>query len=199
MQITNQQSLDPDLYLLELENYSETFASAISEFYAAKDQWTFSHKINGRWENTYVPIRKVPAAREILNIATRAASKIFGKPMVCVQGVEQLIKDSFWFNIMEKGQATGWHNHKAKAQASGVCYLQIPQDSGVFQYRDQEGQVHQHSPQAGTILIFPSRLNHCVQTSNADEVRLSLAFNLYTLPLSLDKEDDPFGGNLFYS
>ena len=198
VQISRQQALHTNLHLLELENHAEVFKTAISEFFESKAEWTFSHKINGRWENTYLPIQKVPAAKQILNLATRAASRVFGKSLVCVQGVEHLIKDSFWFNVMEKGQSTGWHNHKAKAQASGVCYLQIPNNSGEFQYRDNEGIVYQHIPQSGTILLFPSNLNHSVKNSHSDDVRLSLAFNLYTLPLNLDPEDDPFGGNLFF-
>ena len=198
MQILREQALHRDLHLLELEDFTNVFSSAISEFLDSEKEWTFSHKIAGRWENTYVPIRNVPAAKEILNLATRAASRIFGKSLVCVQGVEHLIKDSFWFNVMEQGQSTGWHNHKAKAQASGVCYLQIPENSGEFQYRDQDGEVHQHIPKTGTILLFPSSLNHSVRNNHSEHVRISMAFNLYTLPLALDPEDDPFGGNLFF-
>ena len=198
MEITSQDSLHNDLHLLKLENFEETFADTIEQLHQSKEEWTFSHKIQGRWENTYVPIDSIPAAREILNLATKAASKVFGRSLVCIQGVERLIKDSFWFNLMEEGHSTGWHNHKARAHASGVCYLQIPEDSGKFRYRDSEGTVHCHTPIQGTILLFPSTLNHSVETSESDQLRISMAFNLYTLPLRLDPEDDPFGGNLFF-
>ena len=198
MHIGSQKELHSDLHLIELEDYTEIFSAAISEFFAVEEEWTFSHKIQGRWENTYVPIRHLPSAKEILNLATRAASKVFQQSLVCVQGVENLIKDSFWLNIMKEGESTGWHNHKARAKASGVCYLQIPENSGEFLYRNAEGQVHQHSPRTGTILLFPSSLNHSVKTNHSSEVRISMAFNLYSLPLQLDHEDDPFGGNLYF-
>ncbi len=197
MNLASQESLPHGLHLLELENYETTFAQALQELEATKGEWTFSHKIKGRWENTYVPIRSVPATKEILNLATNAANRTFGKRLVCCQGLENFIKDAFWFNIMGKGESTGWHNHNAKAHVSGVCYLDVPPDSGRFKYRDPEGNVHLHTPQTGTILLFPSSLNHAVETSQNEQPRISLAFNFFTLPLQLDPHEDPFAGNPF--
>ena len=77
------------------------------------------------------PHSRRPGGQEILNLATNAANQIFGKRMVCCQGVENLLKYAFWFNIMGKGESTGWHNHKSRAHASGVCYLEVPPTQDV--------------------------------------------------------------------
>ena len=198
MHITRQTPLPHSLHLLELEDYQPTFTRTLQELQAAKGEWTFSHKIKGRWENTYVPIRSIPAAKEILNLATQAAVKTFSQRLICCQGVENLLKDAFWFNIMGQGQSTGWHNHKARAHASGVCYLDVPPDSGRFRYRDPDSNEHLHTPKTGTILLFLSNLNHAVETNQNEKPRISLAFNLFTLPLQLAPEDDPFNANPFY-
>ena len=42
------------------------------------------------------------------------------------------------------------------------------------------------------LLLFPSQLNHAVEENQNEEERVSLAFNLQSLPLVLDAPEDAF-------
>ena len=188
------EELGSDLIRFRLQDFEAEFDQILEELFQARSQWSYSHKIRGRWENTYVPICEVPSVRTVLNLAAQLASRRANKTLVCGQG---MLRDSFWFNLMEKDEETGWHNHKSKAEASGVCYLKVPDNSGDFLYRLPDGTTRKLKPKPGAMLLFPSSLNHSVSASNSDDTRISLAFNLFSLPLELEPED-PFGGHPLY-
>lgn len=162
--------------------------SIIYEFTASRAEWKYSHKINGRWENIYVDIDLVPSVRTVLSIAVNLATQETGKNLVCGHGI---LRDSFWFNCMATDESTGWHNHKARAAMSGVFYLKVPEDSGDFLYREQNRQESSITPEPGMLLLFQPTMNHAVSVNKSKEDRVSLAFNLFTLPLEMGRED-PF-------
>ena len=197
MQMDGFESMEGGLHLVRLRDFKDTFERILGELFQSKSNWSHSHKIRGRWENTYLNIEEIPSVRPVLNLASQLAGKLHDKPLVSIQGAQGMLRDSFWFNIMRKGEETGWHNHKARAHTSGVCYLQVPEHSGEFMYRNADGKLLRLIPRTGTLLLFPSGLNHAVAPGQSEGIRVSVAFNLFTLPLELEPED-PFGGNLFY-
>ena len=197
MEIDDFESMEGGLHLIRLRNFQDGIGEILGELFQSESSWSHSHRIRGRWENTYLDIEKIPSVRPILNLASQFAGKLHKQPLVSIQGGQGMLKDSFWFNIMHNGEETGWHNHKARAHTSGVCYLQVPKQSGEFMYRSPCGKLRSLIPETGTLLLFPSNLNHAVAPSQSSEVRISMAFDLFTLPLELEPED-PFGGNLFY-
>ena len=180
--------IGPILKSSDLLNSTVLLESIISEFTASRAEWTYSHKINGRWENIYVDIDLVPSVRAVLSTAANLATQETGKNLVCGHGI---LKDSFWFNCMATDESTGWHNHKARAAMSGVFYLTVPKDSGDFLYREQNRQESSITPEPGMLLLFQPTMNHAVSVNKSKENRVSLAFNLFTLPLEMGSED-PF-------
>jgi len=192
MKVRRVERLETGLVIINLEDFEVNFRQVLDEYFNASKHWKHSHKIRGRWENTYAPINKVPTARCILSLAAKKASKHFHKQLICGHGI---LKNSFWFNHMHHGDETGWHDHKAKAHASGVCYLQVGEDSGKFLYRLPQGEIRNIVPETGMMLLFNSSLSHSVEPSKSRKERISLAFNLFTLPLEME-DDDPFGGHI---
>ena len=191
MEADEGEELEAGLFRLRLRGFEAGFRQVSDEFFASREHWRYSHKIGGRWENVYVPVERVPSARPILSLAGAEASRFGGEHVVCGHGI---LEDSFWFNRMEAGDETRWHNHKSGAAFSGVCYLQVPKSSGAFLYRTSEGEERSLVPESGDVLFFPPSMNHAVAPGQNESPRVSLAFNLFTLPLEMG-EDDPFGGH----
>ncbi len=179
------------LYRVRLRGFEADFRQVLGEFFSSREYWRYSHKIGGRWENVYLSVERASAVRPILSLAAAEASRLYETHVVCGHGV---LEDSFWFNLMEAGDETRWHNHKSRATVSGVCYLQVPARSGSFLYRSEDGEERALAPEVGDILFFPPATNHAVARGENSSSRVSLAFNLFTLPLELG-EDEPFGGH----
>ena len=51
----------------------------------------------------------------------------------------------------------------------------------------------------GKMIIFNSDLEHSVEKNGSNEKRISLAFNLYTLPLRSTTNSESYSSNKFYS
>ena len=162
----------------------------LKEVYAKRDKWTFSHRIKGRWENTYIPLRAIPSARTILSSAVQAGKEVFGKDLAIPHRGTGFNSDRYWFNIAGKGESTGLHNHSASACVSGVYYLRVPENSGNIVFRKEDLDDVEYAPREGVMLLFPSELNHAVKENQNEEERVSLAFNLQSLPLVLDAPED---------
>ena len=155
----------------------------VEDLFAARDQWHFSHRIKGRWENTYVPFHLIRSARIVLNLAERAANQINGNHLVIPRRALGLSFDDYWFNIARPGESTALHHHSHKATLSGVYYLQVPPSSGNIQFPVRDGGNYEIPVEAGLMVIFPSRVRHAVSRNESGEKRVSMAFNLYQLPL----------------
>ena len=100
-----------------------------------------------------------------------------------------------WAHIHKKYESTNMHNHvnvdffgisaESQADVSGVYYVQIPKDSGKFQFKYNINQYQTRSywvePVVGNFLIFPSTLNHYVTKNLSDDLRVSISFNAIEL------------------
>ena len=49
------------------------------------------------------------------------------------------------------------------------------------------------------MILFPSKLEHCVETNKSCDTRISLSFNLYTLPLLVNETRNVYSTKKFFS
>ena len=169
-----------------LPKYEQLVGQLLREMETGRQNFTFSHKINGRWENSYLPIEQVPSVRSVIQPARDVVVEQFGKRLVVLYEVpEGFSTPPFWFNVAKPGELTGVHDHARQASVSGVFYLQLPSRSGALFFRANGEDDLLLKPVVGTVLLFPSGLRHGVQENCSCKDRISLAFNLFTFPLQV--------------
>ena len=145
---------------------------------------THSHLINGRWENTYLSIEKVPAVREVILAARDIAVEVYGNPLLALfDPVGDSSRPPFWFNLAEPSEITGVHDHVHDACISGVFYLRVPPKSGNLFFREEGEEDFVLESIEGEIVLFPSMLRHGVAENLSSEIRISLAFNTFSFPI----------------
>jgi uncharacterized protein (TIGR02466 family) len=96
-----------------------------------------------------------------------------------------------WINLHDRGGFNFLHMHEGSL-ISGSYYLQVPPGSGQFVFRDPRpgiihgfskgGMPNSHSdvhltPKAGLLVLFPAWMEHYVEPHEADQPRITLAFN----------------------
>lgn len=113
---------------------------------------------------------------------------------LAAQGGQLKTRVTAWANINRKGDWNSLHNHPA-CHWSGVYYVQAPKGSGQIALFDPRPNINMLNtgrealdifvqapqtiePEEGLILIFPSWLQHQVQTHEQEIERISIAFNL---------------------
>ena len=161
-----------------------------------------SHMINGRWENQYISIDLVPEIKTIFAFACKVGKSIIKKSLVIPYEQLGFQTNEFWFNIAEPGDATSWHDHKENAKLSGVYYIYVPKDSGHIRFRKKNGNFYKEwiiKSEKGKMILFNSELEHSVEKNYSNEKRISLAFNLFTLPLQSKEIIESYSSNKFYS
>jgi uncharacterized protein (TIGR02466 family) len=106
---------------------------------------------------------------------------------------------NMWININKKGDYNDAHDHP-NSILSGVFWAKIPENCGRLVFNSPNGfaentllnsidenikQEHNYSstfvftPNEGTLILFPSHLQHFVEPNKSDEDRISIAFNLF--------------------
>ena len=162
----------------------------------------YSHKINGRWENQYLDLDLISEIKPVFSIACKAGKIIINKSLVMPHKQLGFPYNEFWFNISNKGDNTGWHDHKENAKISGVYYISIPKKSGNIIFRKKNGgnfKIWNIKPKNGMMILFPSKLEHCVEKNESSDPRISLAFNLYTLPVQVNETKSVYSSKKFFS
>ena len=174
----------------------------INSLYQNREDATFSHKINGRWENQYLSIQYFPQLRKLFRNACREGKAILEKSLVVPFKELGLPMDEFWFNITAPGESTGWHDHKERSELSGVYYLHVPNNSGDIHFRkniDDKNFEWKMKSQTGKLILFDSSIKHSVPENKSKENRISIAFNLFSLPLKIGSVNGVYSSNKFYS
>ena len=162
----------------------------------------FSNKINGRWENQYIDLDLIPEIKPVLLKACKFGKSIIEKSLVIPHKQLGFPYNEFWFNISNSGDNTGWHDHKENAKISGVYYISDPKKSGNIIFRKKNKNKYQKwfvKPQDGMMLLFPSKLEHCVEINKSCDIRISLSFNLYTLPIQVNETRNVYSSKKFFS
>jgi uncharacterized protein (TIGR02466 family) len=122
--------------------------------------------------------------REAIRAACTAALREMG------QGERSFYLQS-WINLHDRGGFNFLHMHEGSL-LSGSFYLQVPPGSGEFVFRDpRAGVVHGYvkggvpnghadvhlRPSEGLLVLFPCWMEHYVEPHEADEPRITIAFN----------------------
>ena len=174
----------------------------INSIYQNIENTTFSHKINGRWENQYISIQYFPQLKKLLRSACSKGKAILEKFLMIPYKELGLPMDEFWFNIAAPGEFTGWHDHKERSELSGVYYLHVPDNSGDIYFRkkdDDETFEWEIKSQTGKLVLFDSNIEQSVPENKSKENRISIAFNLCSLPLKISLVNSVYLSNKFYS
>jgi len=175
-----------EIFRGHLPDHAQRTSRLLHELHAGMKDFSFSHKIGGRWENSYLPIDKVPSVRDIIRPARDLAVNVYGEKLVALYeppfGLEH---PPFWFNLATTGESTGVHNHARESVISGVYYLDTPIDSGELFFRSDGEEDLTLVPETGVLVLFPSVLRHGVRSNSASGKRISMAFNLFAFPLPI--------------
>ena len=172
-----------------IPTYREWIDSLLTKLNNGKDHYKFSHRIGGRWENTYLDITHVPAVRLPMRLARDLVKENWRiSTVVLYEAMPNLDSSNppFWFNIAKKGEQTGVHDHAKLASVSGVVYLQCSPNSGNLFFQSEEKIECSIVPEEGKMVLFPSHVRHGVSVNESADQRISLAFNLYPFPLPSD-------------
>ena len=162
----------------------------------------YSHKINGRWENQYIDLDLIPEIKPVFLMACKEGKSIINKPLVIPHKQLGFSHNEFWFNISNPGDNTGWHDHKENAKISGVFYISVPKKSGNIIFRKNDKNKDEKwfvKPKDGMMILFPSKLEHCVEINKSCDTRISLSFNLYTLPIQVNEAGNAYSSKKFFS
>jgi uncharacterized protein (TIGR02466 family) len=96
-----------------------------------------------------------------------------------------------WINMHDRGGFNYLHVHEGSL-LSGSFYLQVPDGSGKFVFRDpRPGVVHGYvkgampngysdihlTPEPGLLVLFPCWMEHYVEPHDSDTPRITVAFN----------------------
>jgi uncharacterized protein (TIGR02466 family) len=99
-----------------------------------------------------------------------------------------------WANVLAKGAAHKAHSHPNN-YLSGVYYVQVHSGSDAIDFHDPRNQTGIIRPpvteltaentdqvvvkvKSGTLLVFPSYLQHSVDANSSDQERISISFNI---------------------
>lgn len=77
-----------------------------------------------------------------------------------------------WMNFTYKGDDNPLHNHAGSL--SGIIYVKNPDNEPT----NFPALNYVHDPKEGEILLFPSHLQHSVDTKETDSERITVSFNL---------------------
>jgi len=104
---------------------------------------------------------------------------------------------SLWINVNGKGAFNMEHNHP-DCDLAAVIWVQAPENSGKLVFKNPHGFTHHKMsmytdevqarnyqytaynfrPTEGSMLLFPSYLNHAVLFNESDYDRISISFNM---------------------
>ena len=140
--------------------------------------------------------------KKLFRIACSKGKAILEKSLIIPFQELGLPMDEFWFNIAAPRESTGWHDHKERSELSGVYYLYVPDNSGDIHFRkidDDETFEWEMKSQTGKLILFDSNIEHSVPENKSKENRISIAFNLFSLPLKISSVNSVYSLNKFYS
>jgi len=186
------------LFVTQLSNCEQDIIKILDELNNQKQDYSYSHFINNRWENIFLGSMQIPSVLPLLSKFLSITKSVYKQSFIIPHDLFGFPQNEYWFNITKPGESTGVHNHKNKSKISGVFYLDVPNNSGNIFFR--MGKTHELEIPSitGKLILFPSPLNHFVTKNNSDLNRISLAFNCFTFPLKSEKINLGYQKNNYY-
>ncbi len=140
------------------------------ELLADKDFKEKTHLFNGRYENIYLELTKIPELKTIVNAAQDNAANILNIKK------EKLVF-GFWLNAMQAGDVTTAHTHDDDDELlSCVYYIKAPENSGDLIITEKNNKTR-IKPEEGCFIFFSPDTLHQVSKNKSGQSRLSIAFN----------------------
>ena len=158
--------------VMELPDAVRINASVREHYYAVRDdpELERTHYFQGRYENVYVPRKRMPAVELVLQAAVSGAAAFLERP-------EQGLSVGFWMNEMGPGHVTMPHSHDDDDELlSAVYYISVPRNSGRLVLRQGDASTTV-TPREGLFVFFPPDVVHEVTENKSQETRLSIGMN----------------------
>ncbi len=144
------------------------------------EAWQSGHDLHGRKE-----------LHELCNCVTRSAASVLQFLKI---GKQEIQITGCWANLYAPGAAHRAHSHPNN-YLSAVYYVHTWPGADTINFHDPRGQTGIIRPPVteltaantdqvvarvgnGTLLVFPSYLQHSVDANTSDEIRVSVSFNL---------------------
>jgi hypothetical protein len=84
--------------------------------------------------------------------------------------------ESYWFVVYYNNGSQKWHDH-GDTDISAVYYPHVGNNPSSIIFKNQPTDLE--IPVANNrLIIFPSKLQHCVSANNDNDLRIAVAFNL---------------------
>ena len=129
-----------------------------------------THLFNGRYENIYLEVDKIPGLEVIINSALENAASILNIK-------KEKLTSGFWLNAMGAGDVTTAHTHDDDDEIlSCVYYIKVPEHSGDLIITENNKRTI-ITPKEGTFVFFSPDTLHEVSKNESSQSRLSIAFN----------------------
>ena len=160
-----------------------------------KDEWGATHYLStdfgvGTTDNIIKELGLHKVSKEIDNHLRKYIDELNGDDRFH-QATEMVDYDvRSWFSMFKKGNYAHIHHH-GDADISGVYYYRTNKKDGNLFFTSPNihlettrcymrfGEVWEHHPEEGKIMLFPGWLKHGVRTNTTEDIRISLSFNIY--------------------
>lgn len=173
--------------------YNIDFESAKNKIWELRESGYTNRIISnyGGWQSTDVPLSEYTELVDIEKCINDSIEKF----SVQISPNFKARLDNSWINMNDPGNYNRRHSHPIST-FSGCFYVEVPENSGeVIFYKEHSAIVHYpirldddtdpmfynfvtYRPQNGTILIFPSWIDHMVTENKSSQTRISIAFNI---------------------
>ena len=153
-------------------------------------------------KSIYIDLDLISEIKPVFLMACKFGKSIVNKSLVIPHKQLGFPYNEFWFNISNPGDSTGWHDHKENAKISGVFYISVPKKSGNIIFRKNDKNMDEKwfvKPKDGMMILFPSKLEHCFGINKSYSTRISLSFNLHTLPIKVNEVGNAYSSKKFFS
>ena len=141
---------------------------------------------NGGWQSNFFTQIQKPFEKLFNNI---------NKSILTIQNKlklkNKLVLDNYWCNINYLGSFNKPHRHNGSI-VSGVYYVKVPKNSGnivftqpyilamyqeLYEFNQYNSETWNIAPEENKCLLFPSYLEHYVESNLNKKERISISFN----------------------
>tara|TARA_B100001564_G_C20418209_1_gene568882 strand:+ start:53 stop:682 length:630 start_codon:yes stop_codon:yes gene_type:complete len=181
------------VHRIEIDNFDDYKDQIIKDIYYEKDNDPEGRKLSniGGWqsESVYVENCKSRFIQKIMIESLTNFKPMSNKTYMKVEG---------WTNVNKPGDYNKLHDHPV-CELSGVLWIKTPTNCGSIRfvnpqlfskYKELDSYTEEFKeptysfmtyfcrPKEGTMLIFPSHLQHEVEENKSSEDRISYSFNI---------------------
>jgi len=180
------------VHSIELENFPLVKERVVSYIYKEKEKFPESvvKSNRGGWQSQDTYYKHDNILVQIISGGLSYMGSSYKFPEIIIRGL--------WININNKDNYNCLHNHPG-CDLAGVLWINIPKESGNFEFASPHNFIassvlnsyeenfkldtynypaYKMFPKEGSMLVFPSYLDHMVEPNKSDEDRISISFNI---------------------